>query len=76
MGIKVHYFPLMSFVSWYWHSGARVSRVNLASHYTSKSHQRNYRHLAKGHIQLNTLSCVQVTSCFSGGISSFCRYCW
>lgn len=66
----------MSFVSWYWHSGARVSQVKLAPHYTSKSHQHSYRHLAKGHIQLNMLSCTQGTSCFSRGTSRFRRHRW
>lgn len=66
----------MSFVSWYWHSGARVSQVKLASHYTSKSHQHSYRHLAKGHIQLNMLSCMQGTSCFTRGTSRFRRHRW
>lgn len=69
-------FPVMSFVSWYRHSGARVSQVNLASHYISESHPHSCRHLVRGHIQLNTLSCGQVTSWFSGGTSRFCRHRW
>lgn len=69
-------FPFMPFAPWCWHSGARVSQVNLASHYISESHPHNCRHLVRGHIQLNMLSCGQVTSQFSGGTSRFCGRRW